>query len=169
MLAPYSEIARSKLASAKGACSALAWMSGNRSPKRSCNPRAVASCAAELSRPTAARRGGPARPRRNRYRSRARCCPGRSGRAAGPGPGPRGRPRYPSWARPPPNCANQPWHIPAPSYPTPSDYGAHDQASRPQPLASPWSVMSSTAYPRAWHPAGGMSAHSGSLQVAKPF
>jgi hypothetical protein len=52
MLAPYSEIARSKLASASGACSALAWSSGNRSPNRSCSWRAVASCAAELSRPT---------------------------------------------------------------------------------------------------------------------
>ena len=52
MLAPYSEMARSKLASARGARSALAWISGNRSPNWSCSRRAVASCAAELSRPT---------------------------------------------------------------------------------------------------------------------
>jgi hypothetical protein len=35
MLAPYSEMARSKLASANGACSALAWTSGNRRPSGS--------------------------------------------------------------------------------------------------------------------------------------
>jgi len=52
MLAPYSEITRSKAASASGICSALAWISGKRSPKRSCKAAAVASCAAELSRPT---------------------------------------------------------------------------------------------------------------------
>ena len=51
MLAPYSEIARSKLASANGACSALPCTSGNRCPKRSWSWRAVASCAAELSSP----------------------------------------------------------------------------------------------------------------------
>ena len=49
MLAPYSLIARSKLASANGVFSASAWKSGNRSPKRSCSPRAVASWAGELS------------------------------------------------------------------------------------------------------------------------
>jgi len=52
MLAPYSEITRSKVAAANGTCSALAWISGNRSPKRSCRAAAVASCAAELSRAT---------------------------------------------------------------------------------------------------------------------
>ena len=35
-----------------GICSALAWISGKRNPKRSCNAAAEASCAAELSRPT---------------------------------------------------------------------------------------------------------------------
>ena len=81
MLAPYSEIARSKVASAQGACSALAWMSGN--PARSGPagygrwPAARQNCPG---RP-AARRGGRARPRRSRCRSPARCCqvPPRSG------------------------------------------------------------------------------------------
>ncbi len=52
MLAPYSEIATSKLASGRGTASALPWTSGNSTPKRSCMRRAVASCAAELSIPT---------------------------------------------------------------------------------------------------------------------
>jgi len=39
MLAPYSEITLSKVAWAKGICSALVWISGKCSPKRSCNVR----------------------------------------------------------------------------------------------------------------------------------
>ena len=52
MLAPYSEIAKSKEASANGARSALACSSGKRSPNCCCRLRAVESWAAELSRPT---------------------------------------------------------------------------------------------------------------------
>ena len=43
MLAPSSEITRSKAASASGICSALAWISGKCSPKRSCKAAAVAA------------------------------------------------------------------------------------------------------------------------------
>ena len=52
MLAPYSEIARSKLASGSGTVSALPWISGNSIPCSACRRRAVASCASELSMPT---------------------------------------------------------------------------------------------------------------------
>ena len=52
MLAPYSEMARSKLASGRGTASALPWMSGNSMPNSACIARAVASCASELSMPT---------------------------------------------------------------------------------------------------------------------
>ena len=50
--APYSEIARSKLASGSGTSSAFPWMSGNSSSCSACIRRAVASCASELSMPT---------------------------------------------------------------------------------------------------------------------
>ena len=52
MLAPYSEIARSKLSSGNGTSSALPCSSGNSSPNSCWNRRAVASCASELSIPT---------------------------------------------------------------------------------------------------------------------
>ena len=41
MLAPYSEIARSKLASGSGTCSALPWISGKSIPNRSWNASGV--------------------------------------------------------------------------------------------------------------------------------
>src|ERR1700750_1964615 len=55
MLAPYSEIARSKLASGRGTSSALPCRSGNSIPNFCWNRRAVASCASLLSQPP---RGG---------------------------------------------------------------------------------------------------------------
>ncbi len=50
--APYSEIAKSKLASGYGTRSALPWISGNSMPCSACRRRAVASCCSELSMPT---------------------------------------------------------------------------------------------------------------------
>ena len=52
MLAPYSEIARSKDSSGNGTSSALPKTSGNSRPNSFWKPRAVVSCASELSIPT---------------------------------------------------------------------------------------------------------------------
>ena len=52
MLAPYSETARSKLASGSGTSSALASISGNTMPVSSCTRRAVSSWAGVTSTPT---------------------------------------------------------------------------------------------------------------------
>ena len=51
-LAPYSESAKSKLASGSGTASASPWMSGNSSPNSACIARAVASCSGDWSIPT---------------------------------------------------------------------------------------------------------------------
>ena len=51
-LAPYSESAKSKLASGSGTASASASMSGNSSPCSACMARAVASCSGDWSTPT---------------------------------------------------------------------------------------------------------------------
>ena len=132
MLAPYSEIAKSKLASGYGTRSALPRMSSNSRPCSACSrARGVELRAASCRCRPAGRRAARATPTRSRCRSRARSRRGRRGRRAASAAATPARSTRPTTARRRPT-ASRPGRLVArrPARPTARGCGGRGRAAR---------------------------------------